>query len=816
MMAFINLMLKDLNMKENGQLNGRESPDCTSASNSTVSFAASHSNVSRYFERACLARIADFCAIVPEWTQLQALLQHYLWQVDWKFLITSQDLIEASMEDLWLRVVHPAKSYHLRRSSDTSSTGISFQPGDLSRLALLAGVLGETIESMAPEAIADAFPVSRSGAVASGPVKLEVDANPRFKALSLLTYHIPSLIEECVRIDEMTLDLVQANLSAFSLWSNQGLHGTGTSEFPRWNVTIRAAKACNLFEDPTSNGSFSQQEMDHRRRLAWLVYGYDHAFAVGANTRPLIVESQFSVDQPSDAAPFSACGAPPDPCLALLEVEGGKMAALVSSTLCYGPPLHRKAMETDSKIMSSVSQLHPSYSWDNPDLSFDSRDPFRARRRCWLQLTTAWQRGSLHRQFFFPNGRITNGELATSRHIATDSALRSINGVRELRKMQNRFCDYMGSAWWFQYLTEPSMTLATAALLLIRSQGQGVPGLSNEANCWPTVMHFTKTIDDCLQELEGSTRNPSACLPSFLSFAHGCLKLIRQLRSAVQTSFDAFVQSQPDLANLRDLRIDESIIPLLHPRSRQRSPGSHQGQTSHQSSDSSAGGSGSGSQSTHKHGTKRPGGSTKRNPASNRSRKSIGHNDHDVSAHGSNGSSPSRAMYTEGLSVSPRSSLAVPSQSNSIAATNVFGLPAQNTAASQTQSTSISPQQQTPAQGDLPTGTLSLSFGSSFGGFEQSSAAHVSQAGITPSVAANAVAGQQQSVMAAPHFGVPGLMSEGHLLSPAEPFALREFYSDDSVQRSNNSSSGRGLADWIASVQMGAMLSQQQQPPPAT
>ncbi len=235
-------------------------------------------------------------------------------------------------------------------------------------------------------------------------------------------------------------------------------------------------------------------------------------------------------------------------------------------------PLHRKAMETDSNILSVMSQLHPSYAWENPDLSLDSTDPFRARRRTWLQLTTAWQRGSLHRQFFFPNGRITNGELATSRHIATDSALRSITAVRELRKMQNRFSDYMSSAWWFQYLTEPSMTLATAALLLIRSKGQGVPGLASEATCWPTMMHFTKTIDECLEDLQGSTRNPAACLPSFLAFAQGCIKLIRQLRSAVHTSLEALVKSQPDLASLQNFEIDEKLIPLLHPRSRQKSP----------------------------------------------------------------------------------------------------------------------------------------------------------------------------------------------------------------------------------------------------
>lgn len=811
MMAFINLMLKDLNVQEDPHLSNVASPH--SNSTSTASLTPSRSAVSRYHEPACLTKIVAFCSIVPDWSQLQALLRHYLWHVDWKFLVTAQDFLEVQMKDLWLRVVHPAQAYNHRGGSSASASSISLQQGDLSRLALLASVLGETIESMAPDVIAETFPISRPGAVAAGPVKVESDSNPRVKALLLLTYHVPALIEECVRLDEMTIELVQANLSAFSLWSNQGLHGTGTNEFPRWNVTIRAAKGCNLFEDPGNNSNFSQVESDHRRRLAWLVYGYDHAFAVGANTKPLIVESQFCVDQPSEAAPWSACGAPPDPCLAMLEVEGGKIAQLVSSTLCYGPPLHRKAMETDSKILASMSKLDASYMWDNPDLSYDSRDPFRARRRCWLGLTTAWQRGSLHRQFFFPNGRITNGELATSRHIATDSALRSINAVRELRKMQNRFCDHMGSAWWFQYLTEPSMTLATAALLLIRSKGQGVPGLSNEANCWPTLMHFTKTIDDCIQDLEAATANPSACLPSLLTFAQGCSKLIQQLRGAVQSSFDAFIKSQPDLSNLHNIQIDENIIPLLHPRSRQRSPGSgsQQSGSGHgpaQGSESS----GSNSGPTHRHGTKRASASegSKRPPAASRSRRSIGNRDHDVSARTSNNSSPTRALYAESLSVSPRTSFAVSSTSGPAPTSNAFsaaaaaagfgqaGLIGAKNAPPPALPQSIAPtatsSQQTSPDSELPTGTLSLSFGPDLG--------------FTPS-GGSSVTSQQPPVMAAPHYGVPAMIPEGQLLSPAEPFALRDFYSDDDGQRANN---GRGLADWIASVQMSAMLGQQ--PPP--
>lgn len=832
MMAFINLMLKDLNVHEDPHASGHASPD--SATTSASSHLPSRSNVSRYLERACLIKIVEFCAILPDWPHLQALIQRYLWQVDWKFLVTAQDLLEGQMQDLWIRVIRPSKDYEHHGDPNASASAMNLKSGDLSRLALLATVVGETVESMDPDSIAQNLPISRPGVTVPGPIKLELDGNPRARALVLLTYHVPALIEECVRLDEMTLDLVQANLAAFSLWSNQGLHGTGTVEFPRWNVTIRAAKACNLFEDPGNNSSLSQYELDHRRRLAWLVYGYDHAFAVGANTKPLIVESQFSVDQPSDAAPFSASGAPPDPCLAMLEVQGGKMAQLVSSTLCYGPPLHRKAMETDSNILSVMSQLHPSYAWENPDLSLDSTDPFRARRRTWLQLTTAWQRGSLHRQFFFPNGRITNGELATSRHIATDSALRSITAVRELRKMQNRFSDYMSSAWWFQYLTEPSMTLATAALLLIRSKGQGVPGLASEATCWPTMMHFTKTIDECLEDLQGSTRNPAACLPSFLAFAQGCIKLIRQLRSAVHTSLEALVKSQPDLASLQNFEIDEKLIPLLHPRSRQKSPVSQTPQASGQSSESSSG-------STHitpKQGTKRPGETTRKTSANSRTRKSIGSRDHDISSRTSNASSPSKATYAENLSVSPRSSIALSNQHSAAtaaataaaaAAASMHGVPSisqygstdmfgqahaysrgsvdggsfHNQAHS---NASTSPRQLT---SDLPSGTLSLSFGPNMG-FGSSAAPTVSQAGVDPSIVAAVSSGQVQQplLVAAPHFGVPAPFPEGHLLSPAEPFALRDFYSDDGVQRANG---GRGLADWIASVQMDVMMSQ----PPA-
>uniref|UniRef100_V5GSC3 Transcription factor domain-containing protein n=1 Tax=Kalmanozyma brasiliensis (strain GHG001) TaxID=1365824 RepID=V5GSC3_KALBG len=803
MMAFINLMLKDLNVQDPSSASGRASPD--SSSTAVSSPAPPRSPTSRYREQACLTKIVHFCAILPDWPQLQTLLRNYLWHVDWKFLITSQDLIQDQMKDLWSRVIRPVQSQDHRGDADASR--ISFQPGDLSRLALLACVLGETVESMAPDATAELLPASRSGVVPSGPVNVDANANPRVKALLLLTYHVPALIEECLRLDELTIDLVQANISAFSLWSNQGLHGTGSTEFPRWNVTIRAAKSCNLFEDPGSNSNYSQFELDHRRRLAWLVYGYDHAFAVGANTKPLIVESQFSVDQPGDAAPWAACGAPPDPCLARLEMQGGLMAQLVSSTLCYGPPLHRKAMETDKKISDMLAELDPSYHWDNPDLSFDTKDPFRARRRCWLQLTTAWQRGSLHRQFFFPNGRITNGELATSRHIATDSALRSIFGVRDLRKMQNRFSDHMGSAWWYQYFTEPCMTLATGALLLIRSKGQGVPGLSDETNCWTTLMHFTRIIDECIQDLDASTRDAAACLPSLLTFAQGCLKLIKQLRSAVQTSFDAFVQSQPDLvnlANLKDLEIDQNIIPLLHPRSRQKSPGS--GSQKHAHAQSSESSSSSSSNHTPKQGTKRIADGTKRGSAANRSRKSIGHKEHDVS-HAFQSSQPA---FAESLSVSPRTSIALSAQPSN--ATSLSGYASASTTASgltsfsQTHNSASASPSHTSPQGQLPPGTLSLSFGPEMG-FPGPAQPDLPQGSVNAS-AVSAQQLQQPIMAAAPPFGVPAFVPEGHLLSPAEPFALRDFYSDDGVQRGTG---GRGLADWIASVQMDVMLPNGQQ-----
>ncbi|SJX64659.1 uncharacterized protein SRS1_15475 [Sporisorium reilianum f. sp. reilianum] len=742
MMAFINLMLKDLSVQGASQSSSRASPDA--ASSSSGSPGPPPSAASRYVERACLTKMVEFARIVPDWTQLASLLRHYLWHVDWKFTITCQDLLETHMEELFYRVVLPARGCD--PAGDDAAAGIAFRPGDLSRLALLACVLGETLESMAPDAIAESLPASRPGVVAPGPANVDPDANARVKALLLLTHHVAALIDECVRLDEMTLELVQANLSAFSLWSNQGLHGTRATEFPCWALTIRAATACALFEDPGHNSLLSQPELDHRRRLAWLVYGYDHAFAVGANTKPLIVESQFSVDQPSDAAPWSACGAPRDACLARLQMQGGQMAQLVSSTLCYGPPLHRKAMETDRKIATMLTHLDATYRCDDPDLTFDTHDPFRARRRCWLQLTTAWQRGSLHRRFFSPNGRITNAELAVSRHIATHSALRSIRGARALRALQNRFCDHTGSAWWFQYTTEPCMTLATAALLLIRSRGDGVPGLSDRANCWTTLMHFTRTIDECVLELEGSVRDEKACLPSLLAFAQGCLRLIRQLRGAVQTSFEALVRSEGDVG-VSALQVDRHVMALLHPRSVREGA---EAQAQRSESGGSTAGKNSVQTTPQRHGTK----AGKR--GSRGSRKGSGQQEHDAAPSSSHGLLTSSATTLHPPIIAPTP---------------------------------------TPA---VPPGTLTLSLTP-----DLALAAPTSQ----PQPTLNASAPPQQQP--APHFGVPALVPHGQLLSPAEPFALRDYYEDDFVQQGagGGGAGGRGgLADWIAAVQMDVVM----------
>lgn len=809
MMAFINLMLKDLNVQQDAPLSSHASSDTTSTS--AGSPAPPPSLVTRYLESECFTKIVQFCTFLPDWPQLQALIQHYLWHVDWKFLITNQDLLEAHVKDVYTRIILPVQSSdHGAATSTSVSAAMAFQPGDLPRLALLASVLGETIETLSLEAIAMLLPISRQSSSADDVIKLGVASSPRVKVLSLITHHIHVLIEECVRLDEMTIDLVQANISAFSLWTNQGLHGTGPANFPRWNVTIRAAQACKLFEDPGSNAGYTRVELDHRRRLAWLVYGYDHAFAVGANTKPLIVESQFSVDQPSDASPWSASGAPPDPCLAFLEAQGGRIAQLVSSTLCFGPPLHRKAMETDKQIMDTLSRVHPSYNWDRPDLSFDTIDPFRARRRCWVQLTTAWQRGSLHRQFFFPNGRITNGELAASRHIATDSAIRSIIAVRELRKLQNRFSDRMGSAWWYQYFTEPCMTLATAALLLIRSKGQGIPGLSDQASCWTRVMHFTQTIDGCLQDLEASIQDPSLCLPTLLSFGKGCIRLIQQLRGAVQASLEALIKSQPGTDALKSLSIDENILPLLHPRSRDKSSGSQSpthingsGRTSTSSSD--------GSRATKRQGVKR---ATTTSSQPSRSRKSI-----DLVSRSPLDGSSGQAMIADSLSVSPRTSADVslhisdvsPSAHQMAAASlPSYGLQDATFLAHSNSIASVSPEHSSPETNlsQLHPDTLSLSLGSGVS-FTGCASTTVSRAEFDDSLATLAHQQQYQlqpgmsSVASATyHVATPTAAATEALQqpSPAEPFALRDFYSNNVDQRP---SFERGISQWFDSVQMG-------------
>ncbi|KAJ1039805.1 hypothetical protein NDA10_006936 [Ustilago hordei] len=805
MMAFINLMLKDLNVQDDPQLDSQASSE--TASSSAGSPTTSYSAVARYMESGCLTKMVDFCQILPDWSQLQALLQHYLWHVDWKLLITNQDLLEAQTKDLWDRVILPSQSFEAHVAASSSSAGIAIQQGDLSRLALLASVIGETIETLSPDTIVALFPITLQ-LFANELIKLGVDSSPRVKALSLITHHIHALIDECVRLDEMTIELVQANLSSFSLWSNQGLHGAGSAELPRWNVTIRAAQACKLFEDPSSNTSFSLVELDHRRRLAWLVYGYDHAFAIGANTKPLIVDSQFSVDQPSDAPPWSSSGAPPDASLAFLEVQGGKIAQLVSSTLCYGPPLHRKAMETDKQITDTLSQVHASYNWDKPDLSFDSIDPFRAQRRCWVQLTTAWQRESLHRQFFFPNGRITNAELATSRHIATNSALRSIAAVRELRKMQNRFSDRMGSAWWYQYFTEPCMTLATAALLLIRSKGQGVPGLSDQWNCWPRVMHYTQIIDECLQDVQASISEPSLCLSTLLTFGTGCIRLIQQLRRAVQTSLEALVKWQSGSDALKSLSIDQDILSLLHPRSRDGSSGS---QFAKLTVDSTSGGGGSsgGSYKPTKQGLKR-GGEATQPSTSSRSRKSI-----DQFSLASLDASAKLTVPADSLSVSPRPSAEMSAQTGEILPTTVpprmvtassFSAAGAGRLKNMHSIASVSPQHSSPdtSISALSSGTLSLTLGP-----QRGFPGCTSQGMNNPSTAGPFLLSERQQQnqlqqvplnVAAPYYTLnPPSIPEPQQLVSTVPSALPGLYSSESIQRANME---QGISQCFDSVQM--------------
>ncbi|KAI3484915.1 hypothetical protein L1887_51969 [Cichorium endivia] len=74
------------------------------------SLLPSRAVVSQYQQKPCLTKMLEFCSILPDWYRLQALLRSYLWNVDWKFLITCQDALETQMHDLWLRVISPAKS----------------------------------------------------------------------------------------------------------------------------------------------------------------------------------------------------------------------------------------------------------------------------------------------------------------------------------------------------------------------------------------------------------------------------------------------------------------------------------------------------------------------------------------------------------------------------------------------------------------------------------------------------------------------------------------------------------------------------------
>ncbi|KAN0062469.1 hypothetical protein ACQY0O_005000 [Thecaphora frezii] len=521
----------------------------------------------RYTEQKTLDAILGFCAVVPDLARLQRLVHIYLVEVDWKFMLTVQDYFDDYVRDLSQRVVAPCQQYE-RTGRSPIPLESCFQPGDLSKLSMVASFLIETLECVDPETIPGLFPASLPGA-APLPLLVHVDetATPRVRALSVLIHHLRRLIEECERIGEMTVDLVQSNLAAFSIWASQGMFGL--SDFPRWEVTIRAATESKLLEDPERLGITDPLRLDHRRRLGWLVYGYDHSFAVGANVKPLIRESQFSVDRPSDAPPWVASGVPPDPTLARCEVDVAEFAKQLAVCIASdGQALHRKIMEVDQQILDFICKLDPTYSLDNPDLSMDDVDPWRRRRRPWLGLNLCWQRSVLHRAFFFPNGSINNGELATSRHIAIDSSLRALEKIREVQRAQNHFSDWQGSAWYYQYLTEPSITLATATLLLLRSKGRGIPGLADEATCWPTVFHFCKILDQSIETIDHSMRDPSLCLESFLGFGQRCSQMLVQLRTTIQSGIDALLTKTSGSMDRAGLQFDRRLAGLLNPRAR--------------------------------------------------------------------------------------------------------------------------------------------------------------------------------------------------------------------------------------------------------
>ncbi|PWN51181.1 hypothetical protein IE53DRAFT_368297 [Violaceomyces palustris] len=552
--SFINLLLKDLSIDADES----HSEDGNSPS---LGVGSQSSSPSRYSQESTLDKVWAFCSIVPDWPQLARLVRFFLTDVDWRLMVTCQDDLEAFCQGLYKKIIAPCHAHQNQRMSHRGLLKAIMEPNDLSSLAFLCGIMLESIESSEPSSIEWLLPASKPGSSRQGPVALEPQSSARVRALYILKYHIQALVEECSEIDEMTLELAQANVSAFNFWANQGLFGA--SDFPKWEITVNAASRAKLFEDPESSG-LARHRLDHHRRLAYLLYGYDRSYAVGANTSPIISESQFSVGRPSDDPIWSASGSPPDPCLAMLEVNVAKLADSLASVLCNGKPLHRKVMEVDAEFLKLANDLPPWYSLDKPDYSRDAIDPFLSRRRPWLKVNMAWQRVCLHRVMFFPDGKINNGELATSRYIAVSSAMQAMEAISVLRKESNRFSDRQGSGWYFQYITEPSITLATAALLLIRSKGRGVQGLSEPDSCWPTVFHIVQILDRSIIELENTYMDPELSLPTFINFAKRCSQIVTQLKSAIHEGINA-VMSNAGIDSSR-LKLDEKLTTLLNPR----------------------------------------------------------------------------------------------------------------------------------------------------------------------------------------------------------------------------------------------------------
>ncbi|EPQ28498.1 uncharacterized protein PFL1_03801 [Pseudozyma flocculosa PF-1] len=833
--SFINLLLQDLSVGDEEYSSGGGSPGSLSGAGPS---STPPPGASRYMEPKTLDVILAFCAMVPDLPRLSRLVNIYLLDVDWKFMLTAQDYFEDYVRDLWQRVVMPCQDYH--RSGQTGATlEACFRPGDLSRLTMLAGFLCETVECLDPITIPDLVPASVSGTTSlpKGAARSAEEAfddaaaaTPRVRALSVLIHHLQTLIEECERLDEMTVDLVQSNLTAFTVWASQGMFGL--SDFPRWELTIRAARESKLFEDPERLGITDPLLLDHRRRLGWLVYGYDHSFAVGANVKPLILESQFSVDRPSDAPPWLASGVPADPTLARCEVEVAEIAKqLAICNAAEGPPLHRKVMEVDQQILNFIRGLHPTYALEQPDLSMDQHDPWRSRRRPWLGLNLCWQRSILHRQFFFPNGRINNGELATSRHIAIDSSLRALEKIREVKRVQNRFSDWQGSAWYYQYMTEPSITLATATLLLLRSRGKGIPGLADEAACWPTVFHFCKIIDLSIVEIDHSMQDPALCLPSFLGFGRRCSQMLVQLRTTIQSGVDALLTKANGGVASVGLRFDEKLAGLLNPRARTRSP-SHDGGTTRESI-SSAGSSGASPRPSISSSSfaplaaprSQPHQAAQWQPGEARNSSFYGSGGGDEGAGTAAGSSSVRSSGASSTAISPATMqnetwfaagdapalLQPPAHQPTSEAPQLLGQ--QFASLDQHGGTSAAPGYPPNMATGLP--ALSTStydpHSNSWSAGPAVPAPHLSAAASVEMLAPLDVS--QALDVGGGGGGAGGLGAFDAVLSPTntissmEPSALRSYYTDDRVQRAAHEN--RGLSDWIAGVQSGVML-----PPP--